>query len=175
MYYYAEGNKQLGPVDPAALRGRIMPETLVWREGMPDWVPAIEVDELRGFFSTDDSGEAPPVTQTLAPFTAPVATGPAMMQYSTPARSTTPPGLAITSMVMGIVCVPLLCAWPLSLTCAVLAIVFGFIARSQCARENRTGGGMALAGIILGFVPVTVVLIFAICMIAVIVAAAASH
>jgi len=43
-WYYSENNQQMGPVEDAALgelvnSGRITPETLVWRDGMPDWLP----------------------------------------------------------------------------------------------------------------------------------------
>lgn len=34
---------------------------------------------------------------------------------------------------------------------AVLAIIFGFVARSQIGQTHEDGGGLALAGIILGF------------------------
>ncbi|MHB1711988.1 MAG: DUF4190 domain-containing protein [Acidimicrobiales bacterium] len=41
---------------------------------------------------------------------------------------------------------------------AVLAIVFGFVARSQIRRSNgmQKGGGMALAGIIIGFAGIVI-------------------
>lgn len=47
-WYYAEAGKQTGPVEDAQLEelvqsGRIQPETLVWREGMPDWRPYSQV------------------------------------------------------------------------------------------------------------------------------------
>jgi len=56
-------------------------------------------------------------------------------------------GLAIASMVCSFF------FWVYGIP-AVLAIIFGFIARSQIKRSNgaERGGGMALAGIIIGFV-----------------------
>jgi hypothetical protein len=43
-WYYAEAGQQVGPVDDAQFRqlvieGKIRAETLVWREGMADWLP----------------------------------------------------------------------------------------------------------------------------------------
>lgn len=43
-WYYAEGGQQSGPIDDAQLEqlvqsGRVQTETLVWREGMPNWQP----------------------------------------------------------------------------------------------------------------------------------------
>jgi len=56
-------------------------------------------------------------------------------------------GLAVASMVCSFF------FWVYGIP-AVLAIIFGFIARSQIKRSNgaERGGGMALAGIIIGFV-----------------------
>jgi hypothetical protein len=66
-----------------------------------------------------------------------------------------PQGLAVTSMVLGIVSF-LICWIPylniLSLLTAVGAVVLGFIARSGVAKGTQAGGGMALTGIILGIV-----------------------
>ncbi len=43
-WYYARGDERMGPVDEAqivalASTGQITPQTLVWREGMADWMP----------------------------------------------------------------------------------------------------------------------------------------
>jgi hypothetical protein len=46
-YYIADGSTQRGPFDVEALRSQwLRPDTLVWKEGAPNWVPAIEVPEL---------------------------------------------------------------------------------------------------------------------------------
>jgi RDD family/GYF domain 2 len=46
-WYYVEQGKQAGPVsdeqlDEMVRNGRITPDTLVWREGMADWIPCRE-------------------------------------------------------------------------------------------------------------------------------------
>jgi len=46
-WFYAEGSQQKGPVsdfDLAALvrEGTVRPETLIWREGLPDWQPVLK-------------------------------------------------------------------------------------------------------------------------------------
>jgi Domain of unknown function (DUF4190) len=53
---------------------------------------------------------------------------------------------------------------------AVLAIVFGFIARSQIKRSegNQRGGGMALAGIIIGFAGLVILVVAIIVVVAVV-------
>lgn len=52
-WYYAEANERRGPVDDEAFdglvrTGTIKPDTLVWREGMPNWVPHREVAVTAG-------------------------------------------------------------------------------------------------------------------------------
>ncbi|MCZ2810956.1 DUF4190 domain-containing protein [Modestobacter sp. VKM Ac-2979] len=61
-----------------------------------------------------------------------------------PPRSTN--GLAIASMVLGIV-------WLYWLG-SILALVFGYVAKKQIRERGENGGGMATAGIVLGWVGV---------------------
>jgi hypothetical protein len=35
---------------------------------------------------------------------------------------------------------------------SVLALIFGYVARNQIRRQNQSGDGMAIAGIVLGWV-----------------------
>lgn len=55
-------------------------------------------------------------------------------------------GLSIASMVLGIVSLALFCVYYLSIPCAILALIFGFIGRKRGAK------GMAITGIVLGIV-----------------------
>jgi Domain of unknown function (DUF4190) len=63
-------------------------------------------------------------------------------------------GLAIASMVLGIISIVLFCVYYLAFPCAVLALVFGVIARSKISRGEGSGGGMAMAGIICGLISI---------------------
>ena len=65
-------------------------------------------------------------------------------------------GMAIASMVLGIVAIPLICCRLVGIVPAILAIVFGFLSKKKIAESNglEIGKGMSLAGIILGFVTV---------------------
>lgn len=68
-WFYARGEKQIGPVTLEALRelavnGQLTPKDLVWRNGTPDWKPAGEEREL---FEPDDG--SPPAETTSAPVT----------------------------------------------------------------------------------------------------------
>jgi hypothetical protein len=64
--------------------------------------------------------------------------------YYTQPRTTN--GLAIASMVLGILWI----YWVGS----VLALIFGYVARRQIRERNQSGGGMATAGIVLGWIGV---------------------
>ncbi len=45
-YYILNGSEQQGPYTIDQLRGRVTPQTYVWREGLADWVQAINLPEL---------------------------------------------------------------------------------------------------------------------------------
>ena len=55
-------------------------------------------------------------------------------------------GMAIASMVLGIV-------WAYWVG-SILALVFGYVARNQIKQRGQRGNGMAIAGIVLGWVGV---------------------
>jgi hypothetical protein len=59
--------------------------------------------------------------------------------------------MAIASMVLGIL-------W-LYWVGSVLALVFGYIARSQIKQRGESGDGMAIAGIVLGWIGVGILAI----------------
>lgn len=60
-YYILNGSEQQGPLPIEQLRGRVTPQTLVWREGLPDWIRAGDLPELSGLFVPE--GAVPPPTQ----------------------------------------------------------------------------------------------------------------
>lgn len=82
---------------------------------------------------------------------------PVPAHYQQPAYGYAPRtnGLAIASLVTGIL------AWVLCpLLSAVLAIIFGHIARGQIKQSGEAGGGLAIAGLVLGYVNLAGSLIF---------------
>jgi len=76
---------------------------------------------------------------------------PAAQPYYVPAKTN---GFAIASMVLGIIWI----YWIGS----ILALVFGYIAKSQIEQSGgaQTGMGMAVAGIVLGWIGVGILLLF---------------
>ncbi|MGC4016669.1 MAG: GYF domain-containing protein [Luteolibacter sp.] len=130
QWHYGENGQQHGPVDENGIRqaiasGLVQPQTLVWREGMPNWLPLSQVAELGG----------PSSAYQQSP-------------YVTPYAPTN--GLAIASMVCGIVSI-FMC-W-VHILGAIPAVICGHMA---LARINESpvpmgGRGMAIAGLILGY------------------------
>lgn len=64
-WYYVEGGERRGPIDHGTLTrqletGALPADTLVWRDGMGDWVPASNTPELAG------SREAEVVPEAMA-------------------------------------------------------------------------------------------------------------
>jgi hypothetical protein len=78
--------------------------------------------------------------------------------YSTIATQP-PSGLAITSMILGIVAIPTSCMYGIGLPCAILAVIFGHIARAKARRGESGGDGMALAGLICGYIMLALIVI----------------
>ena len=66
--------------------------------------------------------------------------------------------LSILSLISGILSVPLICLCFLSLPFSLFAIVAGHISRGICRRSQGrvTGDGMAVAGLVLGYVSLLV-------------------
>ena len=60
-------------------------------------------------------------------------------------------GFATASMVLGIVSVPCCVVRGAGLVTAVLAVVFGHIAMHRIKRHSLKGQGMAIAGLVLGY------------------------
>ncbi len=46
-YYYEEKGEQKGPVSLEGLKGRVVSNTKIWREGLQDWVEAKNLPELK--------------------------------------------------------------------------------------------------------------------------------
>jgi len=98
----------------------------------------------------------PPPPPYFAPSYVPPPPG-----YGPPPVGQTTNGLSVASMVLGIV-------WVFGIG-SILAVIFGFIGRKQIKESGgrQSGSGMALAGIILGFVGVASLILWIVLVIAV--------
>jgi hypothetical protein len=106
-------------------------------------------------FGQPPTGPQPYVEPPIAgmPYNAPAAPAPyyppAPQPYQQPypypyAQAPSTNGMAIAAMVLGILWV----YWIGS----ILALIFGYVARDQIKRTGQSGDGMAIAGIVLGWV-----------------------
>lgn len=131
--YVQHGGQQLGPFTEAELQaqiasGAISPQDHVWWQGQANWIPLSQ------------SQFAVPGTATPVVPGAPA--GPTTVVVAPPSSN-----LAVWALVCG--CVSILC-WLLA---SIPAIILGHMARSQIKKNpGMQGGGMALAGLILGYV-----------------------
>src|ERR1035437_9824330 len=129
--------KEYGPISLEqfsqwAAEGRVSPQTRVQPVGATDWTAAAGIPELQSIFAR--LGRAPTVV-----LTSPI---------SPPASGEPQKGLAVTSLVLGIL--SLVCLGPLT---GIPAIICGHIARrrSRQSPAQYSGPGMALAGMVLGY------------------------
>jgi hypothetical protein len=143
-WYYGDNGQQNGPLDDDGIRqaisdGKLTPYTLVWREGMAGWMPLLQVPELSGgSVAPGYSGQVPP-------------------HYAVPygAMPGATPGLAIASMVCGIVGI-FFCY--LAGLLGIPAVICGHMALNRISQSPIPlgGRGMAIAGLILGYLAILI-------------------
>lgn len=102
---------------------------------------------------SDVPAPPPPPALPSAPPTPPAGYQQPYLPYGPPPPQTRTNGFAIASMVLGIVWI----YWIGS----ILALVFGYVAKNQIDTSGgmQTGRGMAIAGIVLGWVGVGILLL----------------
>jgi hypothetical protein len=83
------------------------------------------------------------------------------MQPNYASSGTKPAGMAIASMVLGIISL-IFCIPYSAIPCAILAIIFGLIAGNKAKSGEGGGAGMAKAGFIMGCISIGIDIIFVI-------------
>ena len=154
-WYYAKNNRQEGPVSGATLKsmivsGEIASADLVWREGMADWRPAAEINDFESAGVVEPAGiVAPPGGSQI-----PQALPPGISGGQAPPAAPPNNSSAIVSMVCGIVGLSAPCLCGLPVIASIVAIIMGHVARGEIRKAGgmQRGDGMALAGLILGYV-----------------------
>lgn len=152
-WHYVNENREQSEVPDDDLEalvaaGSVTRETLIWQDGMADWLPAGSIrPELFG-----DEPAAP------VPYTGPSASPAAAYTGAQPSFSPEPPtsGVAIGSLVCGIL--SLVACGPLS---AIPGAVCGHMALSQIRLANgQIGGrGMAIAGLVMSYIALALTLL----------------
>lgn len=188
QWYYSKNGAQNGPISFEELKTKIEskevgPRDLVWKDGMADWVPAGEVADLRPAFGVPVAAQpAPAASAPAAEAVAPAAAQAPVPGYQTQERPLQPgyaqapatygapvappaQGMAIASMVCGIVSLVICCAWYFSGPIAIVAIVMGHISLSRIKSQpaQYAGKGKAKAGVITGYIGLLLALIVAVC------------
>jgi len=139
--YIARDGTRLGPFPLEEVRrqlasGQLTPNDLAWMQGAQDWVPLASFPPLQS---------APP---NIPPTSPQGNLNPAPAGYVAPPQPGQTSGAAIASLVLGILSF-LLCP----IIGSIAAIICGHIARGNIRKSSGTlsGDGMALAGLIMGY------------------------
>jgi hypothetical protein len=149
-WYYAREGQQQGPMTAEALRSalansRVRATDLVWREGMPDWVPANSVPELASAVAARSGGPPPLPARPLSYYAPPppsgddIAQNAGMRMLMPVGRS----GWAIAAGYLGLFSVLIIPA-PVALVCSLMAI------RDMRRHPELHGMGRAVFGLIMG-------------------------
>lgn len=168
QWYYSKNGTQLGPISTEDIlsklaSGEISPGDLVWKDGMADWLPAGQVAELRTAAPRSPSAAVTPTSsvKTASPYETPVAPQTPFPAQMIPGAAISQ-GLAIGSMICGIIGLLGCCVWCLSGPLAIIAVVLGHVTLSKAKAEPaRYGGkGMAKAGLVTGYLALLLTLLF---------------
>ena len=137
-WYYEEQGELIGPIDAATMRdmissGGLTGATPVWRDGLIGRQPIATIPELAGYLPDSSA----PVSQAGVQ---PVA--------ATHVRSSAPTsGLAVASLVLGIISLALFCLVPISLPCGIIGLILGLSANKGPSKQP-----LATAGIVTSIV-----------------------
>lgn len=145
QFYYTDGKERFGPFSLDELKEKnIKDETLVWKEGLPDWVPARNLRELESLFST--AGVFPP---------------PLSGSYGDPVVEAPPKNWLIESIL-----VTILCCLPLGIVGIVYAskvdTLWSTGQREAAYKASQEAGKWVKLGAILGLIVIVlyILLIF---------------
>ena len=162
-WYYADASDQQQSTSEESLpgliaEGLIKPQTLLWNETLVHWKPAIEL--------------RPDLFGTLV---APPILSPAQRREvgfgnsGFPGQTSPPDSVAVCALIfglLGIFCFPLL---------GLGGVVCGHIARKRAREETlpSSNGGMALAGLITGYIGLAIMIVIIVFYAAILIAAIA--
>ena len=148
-WFYGKDGTQHGPVSEHDMTtlissGQVDASTIIWREGMADWLPVNQVPEFQS-----STGAAQP---TAVPIYAPgqaINSGPA---YPVPIPTD---GLSIASLVCGILALLACYIWGLF---GLAAVICGHMSLKKIKRSPTPiqGKGMAIAGLICGYIGIVI-------------------
>ncbi|MBT4797164.1 MAG: DUF4190 domain-containing protein [Verrucomicrobia bacterium] len=189
-WFYGKGGQQFGPIDEVTLSARIAtgeigPQDLVWKEGMDSWKPLQEIRHLAPSGnhpqSQDSEGLTPELSQSSyappaeikapalddsivdevpqSPYSPPVE-GVEGASYTPGPSLPVTNGLAIASMICGILSLILFCFCG-GLFLGIPAVICGHLSLNQlnAPGNSQQGRGMAIAGLICGYLGIAFLII----------------
>jgi hypothetical protein len=141
QYYYTDGKERFGPFSLEELKDKsIAPATLVWKEGLPDWVSARDLTDLESLFS--QGSNFPPMVPT----------------YSSPVIETQPKNWLIESIL-----VTILCCLPLGIVGIIHATKVDTLwstgQREAAYKASQEAGKWVKIGAISGFIVIVLYII----------------
>jgi hypothetical protein len=156
QYYISRNGTQEGPHHVSVLLnwirdGQLPPTTLAWQEGMANWLPLSQIPALASPVISNPY-QASPVSPAFGQPTA----------YGMPQRT---PGSAVVSLVFGILGILFLVLFfILSPIFGLVAVICGHVSMGGIKRAGgQLGGrGMALAGVIMGYLSIFIAIIIGI-------------
>lgn len=136
-----------------AASGEIGQNDLVWKEGMAEWLPLSKVVELAGGIAL--------ASTEVSPYTSPASNPVGGTQQGGMPVSLPTSGLAIASLVLGIVG---LIACYVNGLFAIPAVICGHMAlkRTGDAQKPLGGRGLAIAGLVMGYLGILIQVFFAV-------------
>ncbi len=162
-WYYSNNGQQAGPVSEEQLaelfrNGTVKPSDLVWNETMTEWTPIGKVDAF-AVPAPELPTAAPPApvdSPPTLPAAPPLAAAPGAYSPHLGAAPQKTDGLAITSLVLGIL--SMICC---GIVTGIPAVICGHIAIGRMKKDpNLQGKGLAMAGLIIGYLGIVVSVIY---------------
>jgi hypothetical protein len=141
QYYYTDGKERFGPFTLEELKDKpISPTTLIWKEGLPDWVSARDLSDLESLFA--EGSPLPPLVPT----------------YATPVVEAPPKNWLIESIL-----VTILCCLPLGIVGIIHATKVDTFwstgQREEAYKASQEAGKWVKIGAISGFIAIVLYII----------------
>lgn len=172
-WFYGKDNAQHGPVSDLEIRNlistdQITPDTMIWREGMSDWLPLKDVQDFQPA-QTPIQHNTDTGTSSGNPYARPRTQAGITSQAATPTD-----GLSIASLVLGIISIMSCYVWGLF---AIPAVICGHMSLKKINTSPTpvAGKGMAIAGLVMGYIGIALQLLIIVIFIFAIVGSTTSY
>jgi hypothetical protein len=144
-----QGQYTLEQIKSMLASGSLNGNDLAWQDGMAEWQPLSSLPGV-GSFGGPPPLHGGPIAPQVGAYAPPQSNLGGQGGYPGPASSS---GMAVASLVLGILCLILFFTHVIALIIGLLAVIFGHVSRGAIRRSagRLSGSGMALAGLITGY------------------------